>query len=97
MKIDVYQSDWIPGWAAFLDDGSVQEGATAKIGLNVGAFMAAVHTKDVAPSDVPYMVAESIMHEVMHALEAWASVEFSEERVEALLTKYRNAKMEPVA
>ncbi len=89
MRIDIYQQDWIPGFAAFLDDGSVQVGATAKVGLNVGALMAAVETKDLQSCDVPYVVAETIMHEVMHALEAWAGVEFSEDRIEALIAKYR--------
>lgn len=89
MKIDVYQQDWMPGFAAFLDDGSVQTGAAAKVGLNMGALMAAVETKDLEPKDVPYVVAESIMHEVMHALEAWAGVEFNEDRIEALLEAYR--------
>lgn len=90
MKIDVYQQDWIPGFAAFLDDGSVRTGAAAKIGLNIGALMAAVASKDMEPEDVPYVVAETIMHEVMHALEAWAGVEFSEDRIEALIEAYRH-------
>jgi len=89
MRIEVYQHDWIPGFAAFNDDGSVRNGGPAHIALNVGAFMAAVETGDFDRKDVPYLVAESIMHEVMHALEAWAGVEFSEDRIEALLEKYR--------
>jgi protein-disulfide isomerase-like protein with CxxC motif len=88
MKIEVYQQDWCPGFAAFLDDGSVQKG-TAHVCLNVGALMAAVEAKDVEKADLPYLVAESLMHEVIHALEAWAGVEFSEEKVEALLEEYR--------
>lgn len=88
MKIEVYQQDWCPGFAAFLDDGSVQKG-TAHVCLNVGALMAAVEAKDVEKADLPYLIAESVMHEVIHALEAWAGVEFSEEKVEALLEAYR--------
>ena len=89
MQIDVYQNDWMPGFAAFLDDGSLAEGAAAKVGLNVGALMVAVETGDLEAKDVPYVVADSIMHEVVHALEAWAGVEFNEERVEKLLAEYR--------
>ncbi len=90
MRVDVYQQDWMPGFAAFLDDGSVKDGAPAKVGLNIGALMAAVDTHDIEPEHVPYVVAESIMHEVIHALEAWAGVEFNEDRVEELLRKYRS-------
>lgn len=88
MTVEVYQQDWCPGFAAFLDDGSVQKG-TAHICLNVGALMAAVEAKDVEKADLPYLIAESMMHEIIHALEAWAGVEFSEEKVEALLEAYR--------
>ena len=91
MKIEIYQQDWIPGFAAFLDDGSLQKGAAAKIVLNIGAMMAAVETKELEPKDIPYVVAETIMHEIMHALEAWAGVEFSEDRVEGLIERYKNS------
>jgi hypothetical protein len=40
------------------------------------------------PSEIPYFIAESMMHEVIHAIEKWADVEFWEERVEALIHKY---------
>lgn len=95
MKIDVYQQDWMPGFAAFHDDGSLQAGAAAKVSLNIGTLIAAVNLGDLEASDIPYVVAESIMHEVIHALESWAKVEFSEERVEALLQKYREAAGKP--
>jgi len=88
LKIEVYQQDWMPGFAAFSDDGSVAKG-TAHIALNIGALIAAVQCKDIEAKDVPYAIAEDIMHEIMHALEAWAGVEFSESRVELLLEKYR--------
>lgn len=35
------------------------------------------------------MVAECIMHEVVHVLEEWAGVAFSEKKVEALIKNYR--------
>ena len=88
LRIKVYQQDWMPGFAAFSDDGSVAKGK-AHIALNIGALMAAVQCKDIEAKDVPYAIAEDVMHEVMHSLEAWAGVEFSEARVEALLEKYR--------
>ena len=89
MEIKVYQHDWMPGFAAFLDDGSVDEKAEAHISLNLGDFLALVHDGDIDNKDLPYKIAESLMHEIIHALEAWAKVEFSEDKVEALLDKYR--------
>lgn len=89
LKIEVYQQDWMPGFAAFLDDGSVQQGAPVHVALNVGALMAAVQAKDIAPEDLPYVIAESIMHEIIHALEAWAGVEFNHDRIDDLLDAYR--------
>ena len=89
IKVEVYQQDWIPGFAAYCHDGTMEEGAAAHVVLNVGVHMAAAEVGDVDPADLPYVVAENLMHEVIHVLEAWAGVEFSEERVEALLEKYR--------
>lgn len=90
VSIEIYQQDWIPGWAAFHDDGSIQEGSKAHVVLNLGSLLCAVESGDLAKSDLPYMVAESLMHEVIHVLEAWANVEFGEEKVERLLEKYRD-------
>lgn len=88
LKIEVFQEDWAPGFAAF-GEGSVEHQGHAHVVLNLGALMSTVANKDVEPADIPYMVAETIMHEVVHALEEWAGVEFSEERVEALVQAYR--------
>ena len=96
IKIEVYQQDWIPGFAAFLDDGSIQQGAKAHIGINIAAFLTAVAYKDLDKKDLPYVVAESIMHEFIHVLESWAGVEFNEEHIEALLLKYRQQALKQV-
>ena len=90
LVVRVYQQDWMPGFACFLA-GSVRKNARAVIGLNVGAMMAAVQCKDIPAKEIPYFVAESLMHEIMHALEEWAGVEFSEKRVHRLLQKYQKA------
>lgn len=92
LAVHCYQQDWMPGFAAFLDDGSIQEGAAPKIAINLGAFMAAVANDDIAKEDLPYVIAESIMHELIHVLEAWAGVEFNEDRVEGLLSQYAAAQ-----
>jgi len=88
-KIELYQQDWTPGFAAFNDDGSIQAGAPAHISLDIGAFMSILDTEEISKQDLPYVIADSIMHEIIHALESWASVEFNEEKVEGLLDKYR--------
>lgn len=86
--IEVYQHDWLPGFAAF-QEGSLEATGKAYVVLNLGSLLAMVESGDAEASDLPYIVAESIMHEVVHALEEWAGVEFNEERVEALIEKYR--------
>lgn len=89
LKIEFRQLDWEPGFAGYLDNG--QPNGTAFCFLNLGSLLCAVEKGDLPKKDLPYMIAESMMHEAIHALEAWAGIEFSEERVEALLEKYREA------
>jgi ketopantoate reductase len=89
VKIEVYQQDWMPGFGAFLDDGSIHEEAKAHIAINLGGLLCAVEYGDIPREELPYTIAETIMHEVFHALEAWAEVEFDDERVEELLEQYR--------
>jgi hypothetical protein len=85
--VEVRQHDWMPGFAAYAS-GSAIEGP-AHVILNVGGLLSCVERGSMEPADLPYIVAESLMHEVVHALEDWAGVEFSETRVEELLAKYR--------
>ncbi|MBF0270303.1 MAG: hypothetical protein HQL44_17115 [Alphaproteobacteria bacterium] len=92
ISIEVYQHDWIPGFAAFRDDGIVAEGK-AHVVINVGGLLACVASGDIPAADIPYMVAETLMHEIVHVLEAWADVEFNEDRVEALIEKYTAERM----
>ena len=93
--IDVYQQDWMPGFAAFLDDGSLAESGRPKFAINLGAFIASISTGDIEKSEIPYFVAETLMHEIIHVIEKWAGVEFSEERVDALIEKYTLASRPP--
>jgi hypothetical protein len=96
VKIEVYQQDWIPGFASFHDDGEIDASSKAHVTINLASFLGSVEIGDIEAKDIPYLIAESIMHEVIHVLEAWGKVEFSEERVEELLAKYR-AKYAPDA
>ncbi len=91
LVLSVHQQDWVPGFANLIVGSHWRKSAHLMIGLNVGALMAAVAEKDIGAADAPYHIAASIMHEVIHVLELWAGVEFSEERVEALIEKYRKA------
>lgn len=86
--IEFYQQDFIPGFAAFLPGATTPEGNAFCV-LNLGSILSTVNTRTVPAADIPYFIAESMMHELMHALEQWAGSEFSEERIEALLAKYR--------
>lgn len=89
IRIEVYQHDWIPGFAAFHDDGLIKEEAKAHVVLNIGASLLSVARGEIDKKDLPYIVAEDLMHEVMHVLEAWAEVEFSEDKVDALIENYK--------
>lgn len=91
ITINVYQQDWMAGFAAFLDDGQLDKDATAHIALNIGANLLTVLRGGVSPEDLPYKIAEDLMHEIIHVLEAWCKVEFNEERVEALIEKYNKS------
>jgi len=89
--VEFYQHDWIPAFAAFVPGATMPApDARAFCVLNLQAFLGAVEADDIPAKELPYFIAESMMHEIVHALEQWASVEFSEERVEALLAKYRD-------
>ena len=91
IKIEIYQQDWIPGFAAFRDDKSLEATGKAHVVLNLGAFLATVAKGELPANELPYHIAESLMHEVIHVLEAWAKVEFNEEKVDVLINKYIQA------
>ena len=86
--LEVHKADGIEGFACFTStEGEIENPAI--IGLNLEALLGTVVLGDVEPAELPYFIADSIMHEVIHALEQWAKVEFNEERIEQLIEKYR--------
>ena len=90
LAIEFHQKDFVPGFAAFLPGATTPApDSRAFCILNIGSLLAGVHMGDVAAAEIPYAVAETMMHEIMHVLEQWAGVEFSEERIEALIERYR--------
>lgn len=90
--IEFRQHDGIPAFAGF-EPGATGNGKAFCV-LNVAAFLDALEA-GLDHADLPYIIAESMMHEVIHVLEQWAVVEFSEERVDALLEKYANSRFPP--
>lgn len=88
ISIEVYQQDWIPGFAAFMHNGSVHKDAKAHVVINLAAMAAAVKLGDIDKKDLPYAIVSDLLHEIIHVLEAWAGVEFSEERVDKIVEMY---------
>jgi hypothetical protein len=93
VKADIVQADGIKGFACYLPD-SVRKNKRCIIGLNVFAFIAAIAMKQLRRKDIPYLMAECIMHEVIHAFEDWAKVEFSHRKVNKLINVYREHYLE---
>jgi len=91
IRLEVYQNDWLPGFAAFLHDGKMKKEARAHLVINIENMVEMANRSEAEKPELPYVIAEALTHEVFHAIEAWAEVEFSEERVEALIDKYRKA------
>ena len=77
----------MPGFAAYLGKSLTKDGH-ASILLNLGSLLSMASSTKIPASEFPYVVAECLAHEVFHVLEEWAGVEFSEDRVEALVQKY---------
>jgi hypothetical protein len=88
IRIEIRQQDWIPGFAAFME-GSLKATGKAHVILNVGSLMALVKKKTIKSKEIPYFVAECLMHEVVHVLEEWAEVSFSEKKIHELIEKYQ--------
>jgi hypothetical protein len=87
--IQFFNHNWSNGFATFINDpNKIGVGDNPFCTINLGAFIACVKTGELSQSELPYYIARSMMHEIIHVLEKWASVEFSEEKVESLLVEY---------
>jgi hypothetical protein len=91
VKIEIRQQDWTPGFAAFAA-GSLKATGKAQVVINVGGLLEVVKDKHIEPKELPYVVAECLMHEIIHVLEEWAGVSFSEKKVNSLIKKYQKLK-----
>jgi len=87
LRIEFYQQDWMPGFASFMA-GSLETHGKAFCGVNIGSFLATFQENELPLSELPYFIAESMMHEIIHSLESYFNVEFSEERIDSLIQKY---------
>lgn len=88
ITIAVYQHDWIPGFAAY-KTGTLSKKAKAHVILNIGSLLRVVAEKKIPKEELPYTIAECLMHEVIHVLQEWAGAEFSEDKVDELIAKYQ--------
>ncbi len=100
ITMQCYQQDWIPGFAAFIYYADRKgfrrkNKVKADIAINIGSFMALVASDNVDAKELPYILAETMMHEFIHVLEAYFQVEFSEEKVHKIIGKYRMSQNEP--
>lgn len=90
LQIEFYQQDWIPGFAAYNPDvGGMDKDAKPFCVLNLGANLLLKELGHVKREELPYIMAEHMMHEIIHVLEHWAGVEFDDDKVEAVIEKYR--------
>lgn len=92
IKLTIYQQDWIPGFAAFIfENGKIKKGKDVKANLvlNIGSFIAAVKVGDVEKKEIPYFITETIIHELVHVLQAYFKEEFSEKKIHKLTEKYQ--------
>jgi hypothetical protein len=92
--VEFRQHDWQPGFASYLarEDGLFEPNGPAFCTINLEAFLA---TRDAHGDDQAGFVAsiaDTMVHEVIHVIEAWAGVEFSEQRVEELIARYRGVE-----
>ena len=91
ITVEFRQHDWQPGFASYLarEDGGFDPNGPAFCTINLGAFLATRDAHDGDHGSFVESIADTMVHEVVHVIEAWAGAEFSEQRVEALIARYR--------
>ncbi|MET7244128.1 hypothetical protein ABZT49_12230 [Methylobacterium sp. EM32] len=88
--VEFRQHDFIPGFAAYLhEEGKPFPDGKAFCAFNLSAFLQAHVELGETPAALAESLADTMVHEVVHVIEAWAGVEFSEARVERLIADYR--------
>lgn len=92
IDIKVIIKDDMPAFAGFLA-GSVTEGEPI-VAISLQNMLGAYVCVDVPREELPYMIAECLMHEIVHALEELFDVPFSEEKIEGLIEEYQKRAQE---
>ena len=88
--VEFRQHDFTPGFAAYLhQEGKPFPDGKAFCALDLSAFLQAHAETGETPAHLAESLADTMVHEVIHVIEAWAGVEFSEARVERLIGAYR--------
>lgn len=85
IRIKVFNTPpWQPafGWYTV---GTVRRTKAAQIDVNVLALLNAHKGGAIPKKELPYFLSRVVMHEVVHALEDWARVEFNHHKIGALL------------
>lgn len=85
IKIKVFNSPPTHPAFGWYHIDSVHKTEAAIIDINVAAILGAVKDKAIPKKDVPYFLSRIVMHEVVHAFEDWAKVEFNHRKIAALL------------
>lgn len=86
--LEIAQRDWLPAFGAYVSpDGGFE--SPARVLLNVGTVIQAVHQGDIAKEEVWRVFMDTLVHEVGHVMEHYLQLEFSEERVEGYVEAYR--------
>jgi hypothetical protein len=57
--------------------------------LSIENFAWLIKDGEIDKEELPYFIAETIVHEVIHVLEDWAGVEFNEEKVDKIISKLK--------
>ena len=87
VKVTICHAPEMPAFGGYLA-GSL--GANHPlIALNIDAFLSAVAEGDLPAKHLPMVLAETVAHEVIHMVEEWASLKFSERRVSRIIEKAR--------
>jgi len=92
--VEFRQHDWQPGFASFLaqEEGGLDPNGPAFCTLNLAAFLSTRDAHGADHASLVESIADTMVHEVIHVIEAWAGTEFSEQCVEALIARYRGVE-----
>lgn len=88
ITIEIRQQDFIPGFGAFNDDGSMENGGPAHVVINIGGLLGMAIQEDMTPDEIVQVAAETLTHEFFHVIQKWAGAALSEDRVEELMRRY---------